>query len=82
MVLLSATYLAGRTQMSNRICFELLSLTSAAVPGWTFFKCPAERKAVAVIGNKATGTILSNRMNKTFLPTLPLPLRAAFKKAL
>jgi len=34
--------------MSNRICFQLLYLTSAAVPDWTFSKCPAERKAVAV----------------------------------
>jgi bifunctional DNase/RNase len=35
--------------MSNRICFQLLYLTSAAVPGWTFSKCPAERKAVDVV---------------------------------
>jgi hypothetical protein len=50
-VLLSATYPADRTQMSSRIYFHLLYLTSATVPGWTFSKCPAERKAVAVSGN-------------------------------
>jgi len=35
--------------MSNRICSHLLYLRSAAVPGWTFSKCPAERKAVTVV---------------------------------
>jgi len=37
--------------MSNRICFQLLYLRSAAVPGGSFSKCPAERKAVAVASN-------------------------------
>ena len=52
-VLLSATYPADRTQMSSRICSHLLYLRAAAVPGGTFSKCPAERKAVAVAGNAA-----------------------------
>ena len=46
-VLLSATYPADGTQMSSRIYFQLLYLRAAAVPGWTFSKCPAERKAVS-----------------------------------
>ena len=46
LMLLSATYPADRTKMSNRICSHLLYLRSAAVPGGTFSKCPAERKAV------------------------------------
>jgi hypothetical protein len=53
-VLLPATYPADQTQKSNRICFQLFYLTSAAVPGWTFSKCPAERKALAVGSNKTT----------------------------
>ena len=31
--------------MNFRIYSQLLYLTPEAVPGWTFFKCPAERKA-------------------------------------
>jgi hypothetical protein len=45
-MLLSPTYPADRTQINNKIYFQLLYLTLAAVSGWTFFKCPAERKAV------------------------------------
>jgi len=44
-VLLSVAYPADRTRMNNKIYFQLLYITPAAVPGWTFFKCPAERKA-------------------------------------
>ena len=50
-MLLSAAYQGDRTRMSNRICFQLLYLTSAAIPGWTFNKCPAERKAANVVCN-------------------------------
>jgi hypothetical protein len=37
--------------MSNKIYFQLLHITSATVPGLTFSKYPAERKAVAVVRN-------------------------------
>jgi hypothetical protein len=35
--------------MNNKLYSQLLYITSAAVRGWTIFKCPAERKAVAVV---------------------------------
>lgn len=44
------------TQMSNSLCSHLLYLRSAAVPGWIFFKCPAERKAVKVVCNLTDDT--------------------------
>ncbi len=50
-MLLSVAYPADLTQMNNRKYSHLLYLRSAAVPGWTFSKCPAERKAVAVSCN-------------------------------
>jgi hypothetical protein len=48
--------------MSNRICFQLLYLTSAAVQGWTFSKCPAERKAVTVSGNFIRPNIMTKKI--------------------
>ncbi|PVD49365.1 hypothetical protein DC498_25345, partial [Terrimonas sp.] len=56
----SATYPADRTLMNYKIYFQLLYLTSAAVPGWTFFKCPAERKAVTVVGKQFKQRLISN----------------------
>ena len=50
LVLLSAAYPTDRTQRSDGIYSQLLYLTSAPVPSWTFSNCPAERKAVAVSG--------------------------------
>jgi len=63
-VLLSATYPADRTRMSYRKCFQLLYITSAAVPDWTFSKCPAERKAVAV-GRKFDKPLISDVIYNT-----------------
>jgi uncharacterized protein len=76
-VLLSATYPADLTRMSNRIHFQLLYLTSAPVPGWTFSKCPAERKAVAVVRHGKTsllnrfGLLLTHK--RTFMQQQTLP---------
>lgn len=44
-VLPSTTYPADQTLTVNKTYSQLLYLTPAAVPGWTFFKHPAERKA-------------------------------------
>ena len=58
-MLLSATYPADRTRVSNRLYSHPLYLTSAAVLGWTFLKCPAERKAVAVRCNFSENYLFS-----------------------
>lgn len=45
---LSATDPTDRMLMSNKLYSQLLYITSAAVPGWTFFKGPAGRKALSL----------------------------------
>jgi len=41
--------------------FSTFVTSAAAVPGWTFSKCPAERKAVAVMPNVFSGSANFNR---------------------
>lgn len=45
----------------ERICSHLLYLRSAAVPVWTFSKCPAERKGVTVSGKRSGHPTQNNR---------------------
>jgi hypothetical protein len=66
-LLLSTTYPADRTQMNDRIYFQLLQIASTTVPGWTFSKCPAERKAVDVSCNQKQTMKLISTLILTFL---------------
>jgi hypothetical protein len=59
-VLLSAEYQADRTRMSNtrpnvpfgtggEYIFNFCNFGRLQLPGWTFSKCPAERKALTLV---------------------------------